>query len=114
MERDLTCIVCPLGCKIKVILEDGKVISVSGNSCKRGKAYAETECVFPMRTVTSTVRCDDGTLVSVKTSRPIPKDKMLDCIKIINNNIAHLPIRAGDVIIKDVYGSDIIATQNKD
>ena len=113
MTRNLTCIVCPLGCDLTVELEDGKVVSVSGNNCKRGKLYAETECVSPMRTVTSTVVCDDGSLLSVKTDSPIPKDKMLDCIKIINNTVAHLPISIGDVIIKDVYGSNIVATQNK-
>ena len=113
MIRNLTCIVCPLGCDLTVEIENGKVISVSGNTCPRGKKYAESECVSPVRTVTSTVRCEDGSLVSVKTSTPIPKDKMLDCIKIINNHVAHLPICVGDVIIKDVYGSNIVATQNK-
>ena len=113
MTRNLTCIVCPLGCDLTVELADGKVISVSGNTCPRGKKYAETECIAPMRTVTSTVRCDDGSLVSVKTDSPIPKEKMFDCIKIINNTVAHLPISVGDVIIKDVYGSNIVATQNK-
>ena len=113
MTRELTCIVCPLGCTLTAEIENGKVISVSGNTCPRGKKYAETECLSPMRTVTSTVICDDGTLCSVKTDKPVPKDKMLDCIKIINNSVAHLPISVGDVIIKDVYGSNIISTQNK-
>ena len=76
MTRNLTCIVCPLGCDLTVELADGKVLSVSGNTCPRGKKYAETECIAPMRTVTSTVRCDDGSLVSVKTDSPIPKEKM--------------------------------------
>ena len=113
MTRNLTCIVCPLGCDLTVELENGNVISVNGNSCPRGKKYAETECVAPVRTVTSTVKCDDGSLVSVKTNAPIPKEKMFDCIKIINNTVAHLPISVGDVIIKDVFGSNIVATQNK-
>ncbi|MBQ8250150.1 MAG: DUF1667 domain-containing protein [Clostridia bacterium] len=113
MKRTLTCIVCPLGCTLEVELDKGNVISVSGNTCVRGKEYAVTECISPMRTVTSTVKCDDGRLVAVKTSRPIPKEKMFDCVKIINNSLAHLPIGIGDVIIKDVYGSDIVATQER-
>ena len=45
MTRELTCIVCPLGCQLNVQLEDKRVISVSGNGCKRGKEYAENECI---------------------------------------------------------------------
>ena len=56
MVRELTCIVCPLGCDLKVELDENKrVLSVSGNTCPRGKVYAENECVNPRRTVTSTV-----------------------------------------------------------
>ena len=113
MTKELICIVCPLGCTLTATVEEGKVTNVSGNTCPRGKAYAQTECISPMRTVTSTVICDDRTLCSVKTDKPIPKEKMLDCIKIINNSIAHLPISVGDVIISNVFGSNIISTQNK-
>lgn len=113
MKRTLTCIVCPLGCQLEVELEGKTVVSVSGNTCPRGKKYAETECVTPMRTVTSTVRCEDGSLVSVKTDHPIPKENVVDCMKIINLASAPLPISIGDVIIENVFGCNVIATQNK-
>lgn len=113
MKRTLTCIVCPMGCQLEVELEGKTVVSVSGNTCPRGKKYAETECVTPMRTVTSTVRCEDGSLVSVKTDRPIPKENVPDCMKIINSATALLPISVGDVIIENVFGCNVIATQNK-
>ena len=113
MKRTLTCIVCPLGCQLEVELDGKTVVSVSGNTCPRGKKYAETECVSPMRTVTSTVRCEDGSLVSVKTDRPISKENVADCMKIINSATALLPISIGDVIIENVFGCNVIATQNK-
>lgn len=113
MERRLTCIVCPLGCELVVKTEDDKVIEVSGNTCKRGEIYAKNECTNPKRTVTSTVMCEDGGLVSVKTDTPIPKEKMYECMQIINSITAKLPITVGDVIIKDVFGSNIVATQNR-
>ena len=113
MERTLTCIVCPLGCQIKVELEGKNVLSVTGNTCPRGKEYAETECVAPMRTVTTTMRCLDGGLVSVKTDRPIPKEKMAECMAIINGATAKTPLAIGDVLLENVFGSNIIATQNK-
>lgn len=112
MKRELTCIVCPIGCSLVAEMEDGKVISVSGNTCPRGKAYAETECVAPMRTVTTTVRCIGGGILPVKTDRTIPKEKVFDAMKIINNLHPVLPILAGDIIMKDVFGSNIVAVKN--
>ena len=111
MTRELVCIICPRGCNLKVEMEEGKVLSVNGNSCLRGLTYAKNECGNPMRTVTSTVRCDNGKMVSVKTDRPIPKDKIFACMKLINSATAHLPIAIGDVILADVFGSNIVATE---
>lgn len=113
MERTLTCIICPLGCELKVLLDGKTVREVTGNTCPKGKAYAQTECTAPMRTVTSTVRCADGSLVAVKTDRPIPKEKMEACMARINEAVATLPICIGDVILEDVFGSNIVATQNR-
>lgn len=112
MKRELTCIVCPLGCSLEVELEDGKISNIRGNNCPRGKVYAETECINPKRTITTTVKCDTGEIVPVKTEKPIPKEKIFEAMKIINNVKPHLPISLGDVIIEDVFGSDIIAVKN--
>ena len=113
MEKKLTCIICPLGCALTVETEGKKVISVTGNTCPRGRQYAESECTDPKRTVTSTVKCIDGSLVSVKTDTPIPKEKMTECMTLINKAVAKLPVAIGDVIIEDAFGSRIVATQNK-
>ena len=113
MERKLTCIVCPLGCQLTVQLNGREVVKVEGNTCPRGAEYARNECTNPQRTVTSTVRCENGGLVSVKTDRPIPKEKMAECMQLINKAVAKLPVTIGDVILSDVFGSNIVATQNK-
>lgn len=112
MKRELTCIVCPMGCGLTAEIEDGKVISVIGNTCPRGKAYAETECISPTRTVTTTVKAANGVPVSVKTDAPIPKEKVFEAMKIINCSNPSLPIRIGDVIVRDVFGANVVATKN--
>ena len=43
--RELTCIGCPMGCPLTVTMEAGEVISVTGNTCKRGDIYARKEAV---------------------------------------------------------------------
>lgn len=113
MKRELTCIACPLGCNLTVELDGKEIISVTGNTCPRGKEYAVNECTRPVRTVTTTVRCEDGGLVAVKTANPIPKDKMLEAMKIINKTVAKAPISVGDIIIEDLFGSPVVATQEK-
>jgi CxxC motif-containing protein len=116
MERILTCIVCPRGCTLKVELSDeGKVLSVTGNACKRGVIYAEAECTHPMRTVTSTVRCEDGVVVACKTSGTVPKERVFDVMKAINGVSANNDLQIGDVIIENVLGLgvDVVATSNR-
>ena len=112
-ERSLTCIVCPMGCSLSArILENGTV-EVTGNACARGAVYAEKECTHPERTVTTTVRCTDGGLVSVKTAKPIPKEKVMECMAILSKTVAELPLALGDVILSDVCGSPVVATENR-
>ena len=111
-KRELTCIICPRGCQM--LVDIGAEITVSGNLCPRGKTYAINECTNPQRTVTSTVRTSDGGVVAVKTDSTIPKEKMMECMEIINSVIVELPVRVGDVIVDDVFGANVVATQNKD
>ncbi len=110
--RTLTCIVCPRGCTLTVGLDDRAITSITGNLCPRGKSYAIDECTHPMRTVTTTVRTEDGGVVAVKTAAPIPKEKMFRCMAAINAAIVPLPVHVGDIILTDICGTDIVATQN--
>lgn len=115
MNRQLTCIVCPRGCQLDVTLDDaGKYLSVSGNICKRGEQYAIDECTHPMRTVTSTVRCKDGTVVAVKTSTTVPKEKIFLVMDEINKVRPEGSLSVGDVIISRVCDTDadVVATAN--
>ena len=52
-------------------------------------------------------------MVAVKTETTIPKDKMFEAIQLINHTVVSLPVNVGDVLIKDVFGTNIVATQNR-
>lgn len=115
--RELTCISCPLGCQLKVEVSDaGEVLSVTGNTCKRGEIYGRKEVSAPERTVTSTVKVEGGKapLVSVRTKGDIPKGKIFEAMEAIRAAKAQAPVRIGDVIVPRIAGTDIdlIATQN--
>ncbi len=114
-KRSLTCIGCPLGCSIEVEMENGEVISVTGNTCKRGDVYARKEVTHPTRIVTSTIRVDGGeiAMVSCKTKEDIPKEKIMDIMDEINQARVKAPVGIGDVLITNVAGTgvDVIATK---
>lgn len=112
MEKELTCIGCPMGCRLTAVLtEQGAFVSISGNTCKIGAQYGQAECTDPRRILTTTVLCDDGGLVSVKTDRAIPKDKLFEAMQMLNRVTVKLPVKMGDVLLENVFGSCIVATR---
>ena len=111
----ITCINCPMGCRMEVTLEDGAVISVKGNTCKRGETYAHQECTQPLRMITAVAPVKNSFApVSLKTRTPIPKSKITECMRAIDALELEAPIHAGDVLIADVVGTgvDVIATKS--
>ena len=115
-ERNLTCINCPMGCSLTVTIENGEVINVTGNTCKRGDIYARKEVTNPTRIVTSSVRVKNGeiAIVSCKTESDIPKGKIFDIVKALEEIEVSAPISIGDTIVENVCdtGVNIIATKN--
>ncbi len=114
-EKNLICINCPLGCTLTVMMREKEIISVEGNTCKRGEIYARKELTNPTRIVTSTVKVYGGNekMVSVKTKEDVPKEKVLDCVRALKDVIAEAPIQIGDVIAENVAGTgvSIVATK---
>ena len=113
MERNLTCIICPRGCSLTVNV-DGDKTTVLGHGCPKGLQYGIDEVLNPVRTVTSIVRVSnrEDTMVSVKTENPISKDKIFDIMKLIREKTVEAPVSIGDVIIENVYGTNVIATKD--
>lgn len=114
--RNLTCISCPMGCPITVEMEGEEIISVTGNTCKRGEVYARKEVTNPTRIVTSTVKVRGGAadMVSVKTKEDIPKGKIFECARALKGVEIEAPVHIGDVVVQNAAGTgvDIVATKN--
>ena len=114
-KRDLICIGCPLGCPVSVTT-DGDNITVTGNTCAKGEAYAKKEVTNPTRIVTTIVRVHAGNLpvVPVKTASDIPKSAVMDCIRQLKEVVVEAPVYIGDVVLTEVAGTKIavIITKN--
>lgn len=109
---ELICIVCPIGCRLRAEVENGKVTRVMGNGCLRGEKYAKTECIRPVRTLTTTVRTEDGGLVPVKSDKPLPKQELTRYMKILNGLRLRRPVARGEIVYHNIdgQGGNIIAT----
>ncbi|MDU4891565.1 MAG: DUF1667 domain-containing protein [Clostridium sp.] len=113
MIRELICISCPMGCHLKVDVENK---TVEGNTCKRGEIYGINEVTNPVRVITSTVKVIEGDLpvLPVKTKEPVPKDMNFKIMEALKEIQVAAPIKVGDVIVENILetGVDVVATRN--
>lgn len=111
------CMVCPLGCQLKIIKDESLEFpySVEGNKCNRGKEYALKEVLEPSRVITSRVLLKNGPMgrLPVKTSGVIPEKLIDECMEIIKSTEVSAPIENGDIIIKNILntGVDVVAAR---
>ena len=112
--KEFTCIICPRGCQLTV--DDNS--NVTGNFCPRGKEYALSEISDPRRTITTTIRVSnrEDTLVSVKTSTPVPKGMIFKVMDEINCLSVNAPCKIGEIAKANILdlGIDILITKNID
>ena len=108
-----TCIMCPMGCAL-TIEEKGGAITVTGNGCPRGEKYGKAEYSHPERVVTTLLKGTYGGVVSVKTDRPIPKDKISDLLAWAAAYRLDHSVMTGDVIAENPAecGALILATSD--
>ena len=106
---ELTCIVCPRGCTLRIEERDGR-FTVTGNACKRGEQFATAEMPCPTRALCTGFPEVPG--ISVRTSAEIPKDKIFDVMREINRARVTRPMKRGEAVLPNVLGLgvDIIIT----
>lgn len=115
MEREFTCIICPNGCLIKVEYEGMNITNFKGDECPKGKDYVKNEIINPLRVFTGSVLVENGdfSLVSVKTSVPIPKKYLKKIGEITRQLKVESPIKIGQIIASNLLGGKVglIATR---
>ena len=106
MTKNITCTRCPMGCTLTVTEKRG-ILPVPGQGCPRGEAYGRSEYTCPVRTLTTTVLVTGGAepLLPVRTDRPIPKEKLFDCMEIVRSLRVAAPVSAGQVLLEDLAGT---------
>ena len=115
MNKELICIVCPIGCNLNVEYSETSIESIEGNLCQKGVEYVEKETFHPERTLTTSVLVLHGKmpLASVRTTGPIPKAIIKKVMAEIKKIKLEAPVKFGQVIVKDVEGTgvDVVVTR---
>ena len=116
--REITCVLCPIGCKAMVTIKSGRPPRIENVECPRGEEYALRELRAPMRDFVTTVRVRGANIsvLPVRATGPIPKEKMAKCTLELARKTVDSPVKMGDVIVKNIIGLgvDIVATRNVD
>ena len=111
--KELTCIVCPNGCRLKVEKKEGEYV-VEGYKCKRGIDFAIQEMEDPRRSLCTTVKTafEEIPRLSVRTDGDIKKELIPRLMKKVREVEVKNAIDVGEIILKDVFksGVNVIAT----
>ena len=116
MNKKMTCILCPNGCKLKVQVSGNEIVSLTGGKCPKGMLFAEQEIKDPQRNIATSILVTEGDLplVSVRLTDSISKEKILDVVAEIKNISVQAPVSTGQVLIENVLNLDVdvISTKN--
>lgn len=111
------CKACPIGWELIITKNESSSTgyTVEGNNCNSGREFGIKEVTEPSRILTGRVILKDGVLnrLPVKTTGIVPRDKIDECMKIINSTEVTAPIKKGDIIIKNILGLgiDVVAAR---
>lgn len=116
MTREMTCVTCPIGCRLTAERAESGEIRVGGNKCDRGRVYAEAELTSPKRVLTLCLRAGAGgtAMLPCKTAAPFPKELIPELIAELRKLRVALPAALGDVVLADALGTgiDVVATRS--
>lgn len=117
-KSEITCIICPWGCQVKLKVKGGRIESVEGNRCPRGIGYAKQEFYNPQRVLTATVKVKSSRLplLPVRTDKPIPKQILRECMRYLASIQIEAPVKLGEVIVPNILntGANVISTRSLD
>ena len=107
----LTCVLCPKGCRVTI---DSATGETDGNQCPKGEDYARQEVKAPARVLTTTLKRADGSLLPVKTSKAVPRDRLTALARSLAGvTVPDGPFPWGAVVLADPFGlgADVVAAE---
>lgn len=94
------------------------VPAFSGLVAPHWDQYATTEFSHPVRILTTTIKTDSEKvpLIPVRSEKPIPKEKIMDCMNVIRECKVSAPVNVYDILVENICdtGINIVATGHLD
>lgn len=119
---EIVCVICPTGCRLRVrhptaaaAREQAPEPEVVGWACERGLEYATSELEAPRRVFTGTIRVRGGDrpLVSVRSDRPLHRDRLRAMARATATRELEAPVTAGTLVAEGLSeGASLIATSH--
>lgn len=116
--KEMICIICPISCHLSVAKKEdmSNEYIVTGNQCPKGESYGIKELTNPTRVLTTTVRIKNAVFnrLPVRTAQDIPRNKILECMKVLNDIEVEGPVQIGTVIVENILGTgiDVVASRS--
>lgn len=116
-EREFICIVCPMGCRIRISIDEKEqILNTVGQSCKEGKEYVKSEYLNSARVLTTTVLVEGVArrILPVRTTKPIPKENVKKAMRVLADVRVVPPVQVGQIIVPNIMntGIDLVATDH--
>ena len=113
--HEIPCILCPVSCQARVEKDVAGNISIANLECQRGERYVRQELEAPLRDVFTTISITGADIprLPVRTSQPVPKHEVMNCMCALAQLQVKAPVHIGTVIYHDLLdlGIDVIATR---
>jgi CxxC motif-containing protein len=114
-QHEITCILCPISCNAFIERDAAGNISIMNLECHRGEQYVKQELEAPLRDVFTTILITGADIprLPVRTSQPVPKHEVMNCMRALAKLQVKAPVRMGTVIYHNLLnlGIDVIATR---
>ena len=114
MRRTIICTVCPNSCEAQAEYTGENDFHLSGCACRRGERYCRDECFSPRRVFTASVRVvgADRRMLPVRSSGPVPREKLMACAELTRRMTVRAPVRSHQVLVQNLEGTgvDLIAS----
>ena len=97
-KSELVCTCCPNGCALTAVTNAKGKLEITGAICSRGVSFGLSELTDPRRTLTTTVRLENGAypLVSVRSAEPVKKTDLRRLVAGLRSVTLTAPVRCGD------------------
>lgn len=116
MKLYLTCVNCPKGCSLEVEFDQAArdagtltepMITVTGNSCPKGRDFGVSEVLAPVRFLTTTVALSEDMAavfgarrLPVISTGKIPKKELVKVSLALADCIVDTPVETGTVVAR--------------